>query len=260
MSEIDRASDRAPPWRDGSPAPLVVASALWLWALAVALPALEIGVGGWLGGLRALSFPLLVTLGVLVERRGGASALARGGADASLFVLAPLSLVGALAAANEALARDVIGGLHASLVVVAAGSYLAAITRLRRERTPIRGARASASPVLARARPPAWSSRLRHVLVALVTLGAIGLVAIAPLSSGYAERVRRFGPEGGDVAALLAGAVGLVAALLVVGAVLVPTLRAPTSAERLPPSRVRWLALLLVAFACLAARLWLLRA
>lgn len=231
---------------------LVVALvAAWLWALSVGLPAVEVGLGGWARGALALVFPLVVAAALVLEvlpvedvSRGPTSTGRV--VEVLLFALAPASLAGALASRSELTAREVMGPLHLTLLVVASASYLAAVGWLSSVRADRRTGRAQPLPPSSLASDAGWARAVRVALVSLAVLASIALVAVAPVWTGHAARTSRFGLDGADTAALLATVVGLALAVAALGGVVAPALRAPASAPALPRSRgLAWIGLAL---------------
>ncbi len=219
----------------------VAVLAAWLWALALGLPALEVGFGGWARGALSLAFPLCVGLGLALEASSlaaaGAPPLAARAAQALLLVIAPAALAGALASRSELTAREVLGPAHLGLLVLASGSYVAGVAWLdaaRAERRTVRSQPLSPSSMASEAAWPRW---LRRALLGAALLWSVGLVAVAPIWTGHAARVARHGIEGADTAALLATVVGLALTITVLGAILAPAMRVRTTA--VVPSRWR---------------------
>jgi len=229
----------------------VAVLAAWLWALALGIPALEVGFGGWARGALSMAFPLSVGVGVALDAwsLGGARAapLRPGAAQALLLVVSPAALAGALASRSELTAREVLGPAHLVLLVLASGSYLAAVAWLGAVRAERRTARSQPLSPSSMAVDGAWQRWLRRSLVGATLLSAVGLVAVAPIWTGHAARVARHGIDGADTAALLATVVGLALAITVLGAILAPAMRVRTTA--VGPSRWRgavWVGLALM--------------
>jgi len=230
---------------------LVVAFvASWLWALALGLPALEVGFGGWARGALSLAFPLCVAVGLALDAWAfdlrGAMPLGARAAQVILLALAPATLVGAVASRAELTAREVLGPAHLGLLVLASGSYVATVAWLGAVRAERRTARSQPLSASSLAVEGAWPRRLRRSLVGAALLSAVGLVAVAPIWAGHAARVARHGLDGADTAALLATVVGLALSITVLGAILAPAMRARTAV--VVPSRWRgavWIGLAL---------------
>lgn len=226
---------------------MVAGAAAWLWVLAVLLPIAELGFGGTVGAVLAASFPVCVAMALLAERLEARQAIVQG----ALLVLAPLGLVASLAHHEALASREVLGAVHASLLLVAAGVYVASIGHAASARVPRRAARSQALPPSSRLSLPSWPRRVRGVLVGLAALGSVALVAIVPLMTGHAARVERHGFEGADSALLLAGAVGVALGVMVLGGIVGPALRA-----RNVDTRSRWRGLLWLGVALSAAAAW----
>ncbi|MBX7190755.1 MAG: hypothetical protein K1X94_01775 [Sandaracinaceae bacterium] len=230
----------------------------WLWVLVI-LPMVELGLGGVAGITSAVAFPACVVVGVWIDAlaRGRTRWAMRRGAEALLFAAAPLALVAALERPDLA-EREVLGPLHVSLVVLAVAAYLASVAWLASTHAARRPAQAHPLPPSARIVEPAWPRAVRAMLLGLVTLGAIGLLAIAPLLDGVAARTARHGASA-ETAALLAGVLGMTLGVTTLGAVVAPALRARSASDRIP-TRGRGLVSIALAVLSVAAWVWLHRA
>ncbi|MBN8616422.1 MAG: hypothetical protein J0L92_37900, partial [Deltaproteobacteria bacterium] len=98
---------------------------------------------------------------------------------------------------------------------------------------------------------------VRALLLGTTALASIALVAVAPIWSGHAARLARYGIDGADTAALLGGVLGLASGIVVLGVIVAPALRARSGADRLPSryGTLGWIAV--AAFAAVLAGIWL---
>lgn len=258
QTEAELLALRATPARRRRAHVMVLGSALWIWLLAVALPMLELGIGGWAGALTSLGFPLVVALGLGLDRMAFPrdTPSTRRLTEAVLFGIAPLFLVAALAARTELVPREVLGTLHAALIAGASAAYLAAVAHLSTTHAHERRARPQPLPPSARIVEPRWPRALRGLLVGGTALAALALVAVAPLVTGHATRLARYGIDGAETAALLAAVLGLAAGIVALGAIVAPALRARSGADRLP-SRLGPLGWIAVAIVATALWAWL---
>ncbi len=256
--EVEVVAARATPARRRRAHVVVLGTALWIWLLAVVLPMIELGVGGWGGALVALGFPIVIALGLGLDQAAfpRKTAFLRRVAEAALFGLAPLVLVAALASRAELVSREVLGPLHAALLTGAAATYLAAVAHLSTTHAMQRQAAPQSLPPSARIVEPRWPRWIRALLVGTAALAAIALVAVAPLLSGHATRLARFGIDGAETAALLAGVLGLACGVITLGVMVAPSLRARSSVDRVP-SRYGPLGWVVLALAFTLAWAWL---
>lgn len=234
---------------------VVVGSALWVWLLAAVLPMVELGLGGWLGVLRFLVFPAAFALGLALDEVAWRDRRARWRriSEVALFGLAPFVLVAVLAPHGELVSREVLGPLHAALLTGATVVYLVAVAHLATTHALSREARPEPLPPSARLVSPRWQTAVRRALVGATTVGAIALVGAAPLLSGHAHRVARFGIDGAESAALLASVIGLAGGVVALGVIVAPALRARTASDRTTSD---WRAVGLVVLAAVALAAW----
>ncbi len=256
--ETEPGTARLPPGTRRRARLWVAGTALWLWVLATLLPMLELGIGGLMGGLFAVLLPVTVLVGLVLDEvaHHRAEAWARRLAEAVLLGGAPLAVVASLATRGELTSREVLGPMHVALVVLAAAAYLAANAQLSASHTPRRRARAFPLPASARIAEPRWPRALRRALVGATAISAVALVAFAPLATGHATRVARYGLEGAETAALLASAIGTALGVVTLGAIVAPAMRARPTTDRVP-ARWRGGASIVLAILAFAAWLWL---
>jgi hypothetical protein len=219
---------------------------------------LELGVGGLLQVLLLATFPIAVAVGLALDEVSSRrpDLCPRRLSEVVLLGGAPLAIVASLTTRADLTSREILGPMHVALVVVAAAAYLGACAQQSTSRSPRRLANAHPLPASARIVEPRWARAIRRGLVGAVGLGAIAFVALAPLATGHAARVSRFGADGAETAALLASALGTALGIVTLGAIVAPAMRARSAADRVPK---RWggSTSVIIAIVAFAAWLWL---